>query len=371
MTEGGDLDKLGRGFLWNAEIEGCLHQNHIFALRCFRHKLTPKFLTYLTASQYGRDYFESTGKRTTNLASTNSTKVGAFPVPLPPIEEQQRIAAYLDTSCAAIDAAVAAKRRQLETLDALASSIINRAVTRGCEEHVSFSSTGLDWFPEVPPQWRAVRFKSLFRLIYRYPTYFNIEYVSKGIAEVRGEALTADGFIETLPDERYISPETSAQFPKTQLELGDIVMSVRGTMGKIGLVEDNYVGANITANLLRLSPDKHRVTGEFLCWLMRSKYFNEALNSSAPQTTIKTITMPQLAKLRVALPPKPEQHKICNFLEAKVADVKRIASGIETQIATLTAYRKSLIHECVTGQRRVTEAEARVGRARRALGDGD
>src|SRR5262249_52480290 len=155
-------------------------------------------------------------------------------------------------------------------------------------------------------KWRVVRFKSLFRLIYRYPTYFNIEYVPEGVPEVRGEALTPDGYIETLIDQRYISPETSAQFPKTQLELGDIVMSVRGTMGKIGLVNDAYVGANITANLLRLSPDKHRVTGEFLRWLMRSTYFNEALNSSAPQTTIKTITMPQLAKLQVALPPKPE-----------------------------------------------------------------
>jgi type I restriction enzyme S subunit len=277
------------------------------------------------------------------------TQLAQFNIPLPPPSEQQRIAAYLDASCAAIDAAVAAKRRQLETLDALATSIINRTVTRGCEEQTTFTLTNVDWFPEIPPGWRVVRFKSLFRLIYRYPTYFNIEYVPDGIPEVRGEALSPDGFIETLPDERYISPETAAQFPKTQLELGDIVMSVRGTMGKIGLVTEKYVGANITANLLRLSPDNHKVTGEFLRWLMRSAFFNEALNSSAPQTTIKTITMPQLAKLRVALPPKSVQHRICLFLEAKIADVKRIANAIKTQIATLTAYRKSLIHECVTG----------------------
>ena len=51
MTEGGDLDKLGRGFLWSGQIEGCLHQNHIFALRCIRYKLIPRFLTYVTASQ--------------------------------------------------------------------------------------------------------------------------------------------------------------------------------------------------------------------------------------------------------------------------------------------------------------------------------
>jgi type I restriction enzyme, S subunit len=329
---------------------------HVLRPGCTVH---PKFLYYYTFNPVYRAYAAenmsgAAGQKRVSTRFLKDTRLF-----LPSLPEQQRIAAYLDASCAAIDAAVAAKRRQLETLDELCSSIINQAVTCGCEDHVSVSSTGIDWFPEIPSKWRVVRFKSLFRLIYRYPTYFSIEYVPEGIPEVRGEALTVDGFIETLSDERYISQETSAQFPKTQLEIGDIVMSVRGTMGKIGLVNDKYVGANITANLLRLSPCKYLVGGEFLRWLMRARYFNEALNSSAPQTTIKTITMPQLAKLRVALPPKPEQHKICKFLELKIADVKNIAIGIESQIATLSAYRKSLIHECVTGQRRITEADIR------------
>ena len=95
MTEGGDLDKLGRGYLWKGEIEGCLHQNHIFAVRCYRHKLMPMFLTYLTAAKYGRDYFEATGKKTTNLACTNATKVGEFPIQLPPVAEQEAICIFL------------------------------------------------------------------------------------------------------------------------------------------------------------------------------------------------------------------------------------------------------------------------------------
>ena len=130
-------------------------------------------------------------------------------------------------------------------------------------------------------------------------------------------------------------------------------------MGKIGLVDQRYVGANITANLLRLSPDQRWVSGAFLRWLMRSTYFNEALNSSAPQTTIKTITMPQLVKLRVALPPKEEQLLIQSHLQEKTAEVDAIERSISQQIATLTAYRKSLIHECVTGQRRVTNQDLR------------
>lgn len=233
-----------------------------------------------------------------------------------------------------------------------ADRFMNVAAVTTASLHVS---TDQDWFPSIPLVWQMVRFKFLFHVIYRYPTYFNIEYAPEGIPEVRGEALTPDGFIERLEDERYISPETNSQFPMTQLEIGDIVMSVRGTMGKVGIVDERYAGANITANLLRLSPDQKRVTGEFLRWLMRSTYFNEALNSSAPQTTIKTITMPQLAKLRVALPPLPEQKRIAAFLDASCAALDSAVAAKRKQLKTLEAYGKSLIHEYVTGQRRIDE----------------
>jgi hypothetical protein len=67
----------------------------------------------------------------------------------------------------------------------------------------------------------------------------------------------------------------------------------------------------------------------------------------------------------IPLPPLTVQDEICHYLDAKLSELKRIAAGIESQIGTLTAYRKSLIHECVTGQRRVTEDDLR-----RALGAG-
>ena len=64
---------------------------------------------------------------------------------------------------------------------------------------------------------------------------------------------------------------------------------------------------------------------------------------------------PLVKMLLLRLPPPAEQEAIAAHIEKKLAEVKRILSAIETQIATLTAYRKSLIHECVTGQRRITE----------------
>jgi len=95
MTEGGDLDKLGRGTLWNGAIPGCLHQNHVFAIRC-GNRILPEFLAYFTRSMRVRAYFAETGVKTTNLASTNSSKVRSLPVPLMSIEQQRDLAAAAD-----------------------------------------------------------------------------------------------------------------------------------------------------------------------------------------------------------------------------------------------------------------------------------
>nr|WP_257791190.1 hypothetical protein [Candidatus Thiodictyon syntrophicum] len=129
MTEGGDLDKLGRGHVWNGEIPGCLHQNHIFAVRCFPHKLKPMFLAYLTASGYGRDYFEATGKKTTNLASTNATKVGEFPIPLPCLAEQEAICSYLKKNLGEVKRIVTGIETQIATLTAYRKSLIHECFT--------------------------------------------------------------------------------------------------------------------------------------------------------------------------------------------------------------------------------------------------
>lgn len=129
MTEGGDLDKLGRGTVWQGQIAPCLHQNHVFAVRCFAHKLLPQFLTYVTASQYGRDYFEATGKRTTNLAATNATKVGMFYIPLPPLAEQRALVDYLDKELGRLSSLEKIIGQQIDTLLAYRKALIHECVT--------------------------------------------------------------------------------------------------------------------------------------------------------------------------------------------------------------------------------------------------
>jgi type I restriction enzyme S subunit len=91
LTEGGDFDKLGRGFIWNGEVENCIHQNHIFAVRVDRSRLVPEFFAYLSQSPYGKKYFLSVAHKTTNLACINTMKLKRFPVLIPSKDEQEQI----------------------------------------------------------------------------------------------------------------------------------------------------------------------------------------------------------------------------------------------------------------------------------------
>ncbi|MEU9108516.1 restriction endonuclease subunit S [Streptomyces xanthophaeus] len=90
ITEGGDYDKLGRGAVWDGRIDPCLYQNHVFRVRCDS-RMDPNFLAAYVASSEGRRYFLSVAKRTTNLASVNSSQVRRMPIPCPEIKQQEEI----------------------------------------------------------------------------------------------------------------------------------------------------------------------------------------------------------------------------------------------------------------------------------------
>ncbi len=129
MTEGGDIDKLGRGCVWHDEIPGCLHQNHIFAVRCRPDLLVPEFLVGLMASLHGRTYFQLTAKQTTNLASTNSSTLRAFPILLPPVAEQKAILAEIAERTAGVEAAIARSVTELSLLREYRTRLVADVVT--------------------------------------------------------------------------------------------------------------------------------------------------------------------------------------------------------------------------------------------------
>ncbi len=274
---------------------------------------------------------------------------------LPSLPEQQRIAAYLDASCAAIDEAVAAKRRQLDTLDAVRESIIETAVTRGLSANPKRRVVDHDWIGSLPEHWAAVRIK---RVISRLDYGISVSSEPEGKYPVlkmgniqAGEIVFSKmEFVDAVADELL-------------LENNDLLYNRTNSPDQVGKAalflgcKDDAV--TFASYLVRLRVN-HRIIPEFLNYAVNCGGFLAfARRLAIPSVQQSNLNSTRYGRMHIPLPSVTEQRAICEHLNTKVGEMKRVVTTIEAQIATLTAYRKSLIHECVTGQRRITEADLR------------
>ena len=126
LNEGGDRDKLGRGWVWNGEIRRCIHQNHVFKARLALQAIQPRFISHY-CNTLGESYFQNEGKQTTNLASISLSKVRALPISLPPASEQLRILDEIDRRFSVLDQVEATVTASLARCGVLRQAILKRA----------------------------------------------------------------------------------------------------------------------------------------------------------------------------------------------------------------------------------------------------
>ena len=127
FNEGGDRDKLGRGWVWESEITPCITQNHVFrASPYITSEITSKIISYW-GNTFGQGYFEKTGKQTTNLASINKKVLSDFPIPLLSPEEEAEIYKRVDLVMSALNVQEDEISIALKQSEALRQSILKKA----------------------------------------------------------------------------------------------------------------------------------------------------------------------------------------------------------------------------------------------------
>jgi type I restriction enzyme S subunit len=350
---------VGKTFLFRNYAGRACFAGYLIRASPATHKLTSEFLYYFTKSPAYEAWKDLIFTQAT-IQNIGADKYAYLPVCLPPLPEQQRIAAYLDASCAAIDAAVAAKRRQLETLDKLRKSTIQRAVTRGVSPRLALESTGNAWMEQIPCGWKLVCLKR--------------------IAEIQGGLTLGKQYEEPLIERPYLrvgnvqdghlvlDDVSVIDIPAkvaagVELRPGDVLMTEGGDLDKLGrgyLWNGEIPGCLHQNHIFAVRCVLHKLKPMFLTHLTAAQYGRDYFEATGKRTTDLACTnATKVGEFPIPLPPLPEQDAICIHLNEKLGELKSLVAGIETQIATLTAYRRSLIHECVTGQRRITEADVR------------
>ena len=127
MNEGGDRDKLGRGWVWRGSIDPCIHQNHVFRVRLADPDYPPRYVSYY-ANELGRAYFSSAGTQTTNLASISKSRLSALPIPLAPRDRAVRIVQAIEDAFARIRTLERECQRAERLLANYERTILNRGL---------------------------------------------------------------------------------------------------------------------------------------------------------------------------------------------------------------------------------------------------
>jgi type I restriction enzyme S subunit len=340
FTEGGDFDKLGRGTVWYGEIEPCLHQNHVFAVRPNPSRLLPEFLAFQAASQYGRRYFQLSSKQSTNLASINSTQLKQFPVLLPPLPEQRKIAEILRTWDEAIEKLEALRAAKLRRHRALTHSLV-------------FGTRQLDRF-RTTDEVAAHRWFTL-------PATWGIKPIGKLAREIserngdgeQHEVLSCskyDGFVRSLEyfKKQVFSANLSGYkkiwrgdfgFPSNHVEEGSIGLQ---NLTDVGVVSPIYT-------VFRFAPEK--VDADYAFAVLKTGLYRHIfeVSTSASVDRRGSLRWSEFSKLLFPLPPLAEQRAIAEVLRTAQTDLE----ALSTEIEALTHQKRGLMQKLLTGEWRV------------------
>jgi type I restriction enzyme S subunit len=315
-------------------------------------KLVPRFAYFALISDDARQYFEAAAKGV-GYPAVDDKEFGSYSIPLPPLHEQQRIVAYLDHSCAAIDGAVTAKRSQIESLEELRRNQIEHAVTMGIYPNSNLHRIGQDWIEEIPGHWEVCRIK---RVLSRVDYGISEGTEREGRFSVLKMGNIQDGNVD-LSEIEYVDEIENGLL----LESGDLLYNRTNSPDQVakaavfrGSRDDRITFASYLVRL-RVS---HRADPFFLNYVVNSTGFLAfARKLAIPSVQQSNLNPTRYCRILIPLPPIDEQRAIVTHLDQKMAELNEVVFRIEKQIKTLLAYRKSLIYECVTGQRRVTESE--------------
>jgi type I restriction enzyme S subunit len=360
MTEGGDFDKLGRGHVWENQVAHCLHQNHIFAVRPRREFLSSRYLAIAMSSGYGRAYFTATSKQSTNLASTNSTKLRNLPMPVPRAGEQRAIVCFVDRETARIDLMVVKKGRLIELLQEKRTSVITRAVTKGLDPNAPMKDSGVEWLEEIPAHWELRPIRALARAGYK--AFTDGDWIESPFIRDEGIRLIQTGNVGIGEYKeqgfRYIDEETFNAFRCTAILPGDVLICrLADPVGRACLAPD--LGCRMIASvdvcILKPASDVHAA---FVVYALTGSEYLAWLGGICRGGTRDRVSRSMLGAIRVQKPPLAEQRAIAAFLDQETARIDDLITKVREAIERLKELRTALISAAVTGKIDVREEVA-------------
>ena len=270
-------------------------------------------------------------------------------LPIPPLEEQEKIANYLDKKVSDIDLIIEKTRATIEDYKKYKQSIITEAVTKGINPNVEMKDSGVEWIGEVPREWEVKKLK--------YVAQLNPKIDMDHLEETSEVTFTP---MEKIKNGYFINNKGiwgNNNSSYTNYSENDIVMAKVTPCfenGNIAIMKGLYNNIGFGSSELFVFRSNKNIKKEYLFYFLRNEIFkNLGKNNMTGAGGLKRVSSEFILNFNVSVPPLEEQNRIAEYLDKKTFEIDTLITKKEALIAELEEYKKSLIYECVTGKKEI------------------
>lgn len=283
-----------------------------------------------------------------------------FVVSIPPPQEQQQIAKFLDNATQKIDTLITRQEKLIELLKEKRQAVISHAVTKGLNPDVKFKDSGVEWLGDVPEDWGINK----LRYVFKFSTGLNITRANlqdKGIPCVSyGEVHSKYGFEVSVEknvlkcvDESYLINSKSSLISKGDFIFADTSEDLEGAGNFTHLSGDIQVFAGYHTVIAKLISESNYY--RFIAYLLDSQSFRKQIRLAVKGVKVFSITQAILKNCITWIPPIEEQQEIANYLDDKTNKIDTLIEKSKQSIKLLKEKRTALISAAVTGKIDVRE----------------
>jgi type I restriction enzyme S subunit len=307
------------------------------------------FIHHLLRSVSFQEEFYRFGKGiVADLWSTNYSAMSGITLAMPPLEEQESIATFLDHETAKIDALIAEQQRLIELLQEKRQAVISHAVTKGLNPDAPMKDSGVEWLGEVPEHWDVCRVKAVSVFTTSGPRGWSERVGEVGALFVQSGDLTDVMGVDFASCKR-VQVGDDAEAVRTKLLDGDLVICITGAKtGNVAVCESVPESSYVNQHLCLIRPGEGvhpRFLAAFLKSVCGQTYF-----SLAQYGLKQGLSLEDVREAPVALPPLDEQDRICQCLRDVSSRYLPLEAESQRTIFLLQERRSSLISAAVTGQ---------------------
>ena len=322
----------------------------VFTIRN-RTRCNDHYLLYLFQMGYRNKIFYAYGQGSSQLGRwrlpTEQFKDLSFPLPL--IEEQITIAAFLDHETAKIDELVAEQERLIELLKEKRQAVISHAVTKGLNPDAPMKDSGIEWLGEVPEHWEVCDLNYALSAIGDIDHYMP-ESVDKGVPYVMTGDLTDFASGIDFESCKQVSHNDYLKLSKRiKSSKGDVVMARYATIGTASFIDVDREFL-VSYSCVTIKPNPSKALGLYIFNYFKSLVFFQGIQQQVNTNTQGNVGVNDLKKIKVTLPNLTEQAEIIEYLAFETAKFTTLTTEANHVIDLLKERRTALISAAVTGQ---------------------